>query len=495
MRNERQSVRSHGSADMLFAAPWTAVEKLLLAAICVATFFFVAVTPPFQAPDENQHYMKALSVAQGRLRTEQRGEAIGADLPRAALDIHGVDFPTDVPPTPRLFAREQIARSAAADAARLGTAFADFPNVASYAPSLYAPGAAGLTIGRALDLRWIDAFYVGRLVNALTGLLLLIAALRLLPFGRNAMLATALLPTFAYQTGSLSPDAVINGLGFLGLALALRTGFMTAAPARSVALYVTAPLLALCKGVYLPLMAAGLRWPQHRRDGRPALILGAMALGAIAFVGWMHYSGGSQALYHIQSRKTGETMMTAPLRDQLAIITADPMAYVHILISSVIERAPVYGLQIVGRFGWNAILLPLLAYPIAVLMLGAAVASGSGARFGIGQRLWWLAVAASVALLIETAMYLTGTPLGADYIQGTQGRYFLPLLPLVLMALSPDQPVRGAPRLLLLTAIPLLLAAAGTVYDSFWVHGFVTSDGMPPHSSIGRALLLPSPRW
>lgn len=480
---------------MLFAAPWTAIEKLLLAAICAATLFFAIVTPPFQAPDENQHYMKVLSLMQGRILTEQRGDAIGAPLPRAALDIHAVDFPTDAPPELRRFDRRQLTDSAAADASRDGTDFADFPNVASYAPSLYAPGAAGLALGRALDLPWIDAFHVGRLVNLLTGLALLIAALRLLPFGRNAMLATALLPTFAYQTGSLSPDAVINGLGFLGLALALRTGFMGAAPACSAALIVTGPLLALCKGVYLPLMAAGLRWQQHRRDIRPGLILGAMALGAFAFVGWMHYSGGSQALYHIQSRKTGATMMTAPLGDQLGIILHDPAAYIRILVTSVTERAPVYALQIVGRFGWNAILLPLLAYPLAMLMLAAGVASGAGARFGLVQRLWWLAIAAGAALLIETAMYLTGTPLGADYIQGTQGRYFLPLLPLVLLALSPDRAMRGAPRFLAITAVPLLLIAAATAFDSFWVHGFVTSDGMPPHSSIGRALLLPSPRW
>ncbi|SER92465.1 Uncharacterized membrane protein [Sphingobium sp. YR768] len=480
---------------MLFAAPWRATEKLLLAAICIATFFFAIVTPPFQAPDENQHYMKALSLAQGKLLTEERGDAIGADLPRAALDIHAVDFPTDVPPDLRRFESEQLVQSAAADGQRPGTAFADFPNVASYAPSLYAPGAMGLMLGRGLDLPWIETLYVGRLVNALAGIALLIGALCLLPFGRNAMLATALLPTFAYQTGSLSPDAVINGFGFLGLALALRTGFMNATPVRSAGLLITGPLLALCKGVYLPLMAAGLGWQQHRRDLRPGLILGAMALGAIAFVSWMHYSGGSQALYHIQSRRTGETMMTAPLRDQLAIILADPIGYARILASSVIERAPVYALQIVGRFGWNAILLPLLAYPLALLMLGAGVASGSGARFGMGQRLWWLAVAAGVALLIETAMYLTGTPLGADYVQGTQGRYFLPVLPLVLMALSPDQGWRGAGRLFVIAAIPLLLIAAATAYDSFWVHGFITSDGMPPHGSIGRALLLPSPRW
>lgn len=51
-----------GAADMLFAAPWSGLEKLLLALVCAATLFFAFVTPPFQAPDENQHYMKALAL-------------------------------------------------------------------------------------------------------------------------------------------------------------------------------------------------------------------------------------------------------------------------------------------------------------------------------------------------------------------------------------------------------------------------------------------------
>jgi uncharacterized membrane protein len=495
MRNERVSMGRKRHADMLVSAPWTQAEKLLATFVCALTLFFAIMTPPFQAPDENQHYMKAMALTQGQMFVQNRGEAVGAELPASALAIHAIDFPTDMPDTLRLFEKDQIDRSRAADAARPGTDFADYPNVASYAPTLYAPGAAGLMLGQALSQPRIDAFYTGRLVNALTGLALLIAALCLLPFGRHAMLATSLLPTFAYQTGSLSPDAVINGIGFLGLALALRIGFMGAAPARTGALLIAAPVLALAKGVYLPLTAAGLRWPQHRGDLRPFLILGITAFAAAVFLFWMHVSGGSQTLYHIQSRKTGETMMTAPLRDQLALILADPTGFAHILISSVTERAPVYALQIVGRFGWNAILLPLLAYPLAALMLGAGIASGNGTHFGMLQRIWWLMIAAGVALLIETAMYLTGTPLGADYIQGTQGRYFLPLLPLALIALSPAQPVRGAQRILTLAAMALGLIAAASAYDSFWVHGFVTSDGMPPHDSIVRALLLPSPRW
>ena len=495
MRRERAGLTRAERSTRLNATGRVASEKWLLPLIFAATLFFVFVTPPFQAPDENQHYMKALALSEGTLLARQRGAMIGADLPHAAHAIHAVDFPTEGPKVVRRFDQEALARSAAADERRPGRRFGDFPNVASYSPTLYAAGSAGILLGRWAGLPWIHAFYAARVVNALTGLALLAIALWLLPFGRNAMLGVALLPTFAYQTGSLSPDAIINGLGFLGLSLALRAGFGGTTRGLSAALIVTGPLLALCKGVYLPLLAGGLRWPSARVDGRLLILGAAMAIGAIAFVMWMQMSGGSQALYHIQSRKTGETMMTAPLRDQLAIVIADPAGFARILADSVQERAPVYSLQIVGRFGWNAILMPLLAYPLCVLMLGASILTGAGVRVGIGQRLWWLAVAAGVALLIETAMYLTGTPLGADYIQGTQGRYFLPILPLVLLALSPEAGWRGAARLRALSAALLMLIAAFTIFDSFWVRGFITREGMPPHGSVARTLVLPSPRW
>ena len=495
MRQDKISIRRGAAFPLPFAIPASAMQAWLLAFICVATLAFAVLTPPFQAPDENQHYMKALLLSDGRVLAEQRGDLIGAELPRSAVDLHGVSFPTDVPPELRRFDHAMLAKAWVADAGRPGTSFIDFPNVANYAPSLYAPGAAGLLLGDMLGLPRLGSFYIGRLINALAGLALLGTALSLMPFGRNGLLATALLPTFCYQTGSLSPDAVINGIGFVGLALSLRMAAMESNPARSAGLLIAGPLLALAKGVYLPLMAAGLQWPQHWRDARPWLLLGAMALGAVAFVAWMKMSGGSQALYHIMSRKTGETVMTAPLGAQLAIIMADPIAFGRTLVSSVIERAPVYVLQIVGRFGWNAILLPLAAYPLAGGMLAAAALSGAGVRIGMGRRLWWLAVAAGTALLIETAMYLTGTPLGADFIQGTQGRYFLPLLPLALLAIMPEAGLRMARPIFVGAALLLLMVAIASAYDSFWIHGFVTTDGMPPHQRLSDALLLPSPRW
>ncbi|WP_336961325.1 DUF2142 domain-containing protein [Sphingobium aquiterrae] len=479
----------------------------MFALICLMTLAFAVLTPPFQAPDENQHYMKALFLREGGLVASRQGAAIGGALPNAALGLRDVDFPAEKATVRTRYRMDQWAAAWRADAARPGEGFGDFPNVASYAPTLYLPQAIGLAAGEGAGLPRLGAFYLGRIANALTALVLLHAALRLLPFGRMVLLAVAALPTSAYQAGSLSPDAGINAVGWLALAVSLHLGFGGQGRVRRWTAglpFLTAPFLALAKGVYLPLMLAGLRWPEAG-EGRPrrlrtgTILIAAAGFGAAAFIGWMKYAGGTQALYHIMSRKTGEMTMTAPLADQLAVVLHDPLGFARILATSIAERSPVYALQIVGRFGWNSILLPLAAYPLAGIMLGAALWSGDGVRAGWGTRLWWLAIAGGSALLVETALYLTGTPLGADYVQGVQGRYFLPLLPLALMAISVpktgDHAARIARRLCIASAAVLAIIAILTVWDAFWHHGFATYDGMPPSSSLVRSLLLPSERW
>ena len=476
-------------------------EKIVFAAICAAILLFVFITPPFQAPDEDQHWYKAVLLSEGRLLAERQGGLTGAVLPLDAIELRRSDFPGERSGVAWRASLPEIGQAWSKDAERSGAAFAQFPNLANYSPSLYLPQAAGIALAETIGLPRLGGFYLGRLFNALAAIALLGLAVAAMPWGKAALLAAAALPTFAFHAGSLSADASINGFAFLALALSLRLG--DAAHRKAWPLLAAAPFLGLAKGVYLPVLVAGLRWPENARDRRFWMFAAAAALAAAAFVGWMLYSGGQPSLYTTVSRKTGLQATTAPMADQLAIILSDPLQYVRILLSSFKERFPVYILQIVGRPGWNAFLLPLLAYPLAGLMIAAALCSGGGPRVTRMQRLWWLLLALGGAVLVETALYLTGTPYAADYVQGVQGRYFLPLLPLLLLALMPQdvpQPWQSRARKVFAGSASLLLAIGLlSALDSFWLHGFTTVEGMPPIDSgaagAARGLLLPSPRW
>lgn len=74
-------------------------------------------------------------------------------------------------------------------------------------------------------------------------------------------------------------------------------------------------------------------------------------------------------------------------------------------------------------------------------------------------------------MLVWTSMYIAFTRPGNTYIDGVQGRYYLPFLPLVWLVLNPDRVMVRIENknyhALVLGAAALILAA--TVYLDIWM--------------------------
>ena len=480
MVTQIHSSHTPGQADGP-AAPGLKLLRLFFTALAL---IYVVVTPPFQAPDEPFHFFKAYQLSTGGIRAQAANGSLGAMLPPAIAELANTRFPPQPDPKTTMRFSPTAIMDAWRDSADLsGSVFVPFPNIAPYAPSMYVAQATGILIGRQLGLPPIGLFYAGRLTNALAAIFLLFLAVFIIPFGRAALLAVAFMPTVLVQFGSLSADATIIALGFLAVALAMR-GAAALPVRRGETWLMTAALmlLALAKGVYWPIAAAGLPSRGGRMGQRQWLLLAGMVLGIACFLGWVAFGRGAESQFSIVSRRTLERTLTALPADQLAIILSAPARFARILASSFIERLPVYGVQVIGRLGWNVVLLPLPLYGLGVLLLllGMVAPWGPVQRPQGWQRLWWVAIAAGLTILIETALYLTGTPLGADYIQGTQGRYFLPFLPLLLLALAyPIRAAGPAGRLVRgcfpAVAVLLNLATLLVAIDAFWISGFLRS--------------------
>lgn len=464
------------------APPGAALLRWLL---LLATLLHVAATPPFQIADEDFHFYKAYQVSLGGLVSVASDGGLGYPLPEAVAALAQRRFPPQRNPSePHVFDPREVFGAFRDSAAPGASVFVSFPNMAPYAPSMYAPQALGILLAREAGLPPIGMFYAGRLLNGLAGVGLILLAVALMPFGKVTLLAVAMLPMVPSLLGSLSADATIIGLGFIGIALAMRASAGLALTARESWLTPLAgALLALAKGVYLPILAAGIPSARLRLGARQWLLLAAMLIGAGCFLAWVALGRGADIQYSIVSRRTLEQTLTARPGEQLGVILAAPLAYLQVLGSSFAERLPVYALQVIGRFGWNTILMPLPLYALAVLILGLALVTAprGGPAPRLWQRAWWLAIAAGLVALVETALYLTGTPLGADYIQGTQGRYFLPFLPLALLALRvaalPPRAAAIAARAFPVLALVLNAAALLVILDAYWVSGLVRARG------------------
>jgi uncharacterized membrane protein len=357
--------------------------------------------------------------------------------------------------------------------------------MAPYAPTMYIPQAFGILIGRIVEAPPIAQFYAGRLANALASSALTVAALVLMPHRRWPLAVVALQPTTMSLFGSMSADAMIFAVSFLVLSMSLRSVY--ARPWRKSSIFgypILVVLLTLAKGVYMPIAAAGLSPDRWRHRQRLPLIVFSILLGALAFIAWLSFGKGAEITFSIISRVTLEPAMTARPADQLQVVLDDPGRFSVILVRSFFDRLPVYVIQFIARLGENTLVLwaPLYAIGIILIIMTVFMPDTRELSLSIYERAWLLTISFGGVILIETALYLTGTPLAADYIQGTQGRYMIPFAPLALLALTASRAGRGASdRMIVMFMGGMVIlngAALWTALDSYWISGFVRARGI-----------------
>ncbi len=84
-----------------------------------------------------------------------------------------------------------------------------------------------------------------------------------------------------------------------------------------------------------------------------------------------------------------------------------------------------------GRFGLYELKLPIGVTALLLIML-AAVGVMNGASLPVRVRISTFAIIGAIFSAILTYLYITSSIAGGRTIEGTQGRYILPVLPLAM---------------------------------------------------------------
>jgi hypothetical protein len=134
---------------------------------------------------------------------------------------------------------------------------------------------------------------------------------------------------------------------------------------------------------------------------------------------------------------------------QIMVILHHPIAVALLPVTAGVRALHVLWLQFIGFLGELSIRLPRALYTLwsAAIVSGiAALVAGPRAP---GTR-WFTAPGAALGVLssielIFVALYLTWTPVGMDRVDGIQGRYFIPLLPILLFVMPGSDLLRRLP--------------------------------------------------
>lgn len=425
----------------------------------------VILTPPFQVPDEPQHFYRAYQLSEFHLRAEVICGEAGGTLPVSLTQLvkASVYTPDGVlyPATPAPIAKTLQLKSIPLDPST--RQFVAFPGSAIYSPLPYLPQALGIAAGRLMGAGPLALLYLGRLFNCLSALALLGLAVSFMPFAEELVILAGLLPMSQYLSASFSPDAALIGCALVFSALSIAASERGNWSARELWIAaIAASVFCSVKPVYAPILLAAMvpgifRPGEAARMIRSNAILLGTALGVTA--GWIFIA---------------KSTMTTPLNGthpsaQINLVLHQPMILAHVLAHT-LDTGWLTNLYVqgVGVFGWLTVLLkPGVAYVlplVSVVLLWSLGMRGPRVR-SMGRALWHLALALTTAVLIVVALYVTCAHVGQDRVIGVQGRYFIPIFVIAGMAAIELVPSRrpSAPRwkiLMSMAAITVLEIAA-----------------------------------
>ncbi|HEX5760205.1 MAG TPA: DUF2142 domain-containing protein [Thermoanaerobaculia bacterium] len=435
-------------------APLLTPARLLAATCGIAGTVLCFLTPPFMVADEPAHFFRASALSRGQLGALERPDGAGAVLP-ASLGELVDELWTGMPGHPeRKVDPRAIRRLLERPLEPQRTAFRDFRTAAQYPFVPYLPQAAGLALGRLAGATPLAGFYLARLANLLAGTLLLLLAVRQLPACRWFAAMAATTPMALTTLASVSADVATLGAAFVLIATTAKLALAPAAAIRrrdAALLLAAAVLLCLTKLTYAPLALAPAILPRERRPRGPRGR--AFAAAYVAAVALASAASLATVLSLDLSIRPGSAADRAA---QLRAAAREPLRVAGVVAADAIEHGPRYAAQLVGvQLGWLDTRLPwwLVEAYLALLLALLALDGAPRPSLRLGQRAGLAALAAAAVAATIASQYMTFTPFRADFVEGVQGRYFLPLLPAAGLALH--RPRRGGPP----AALPWLLAA------------------------------------
>jgi len=423
--------------------PWGGwIPKLFLAIAGVLIPAYALVNPPFQVPDEDRHMWRAYSVSEGHW--------VGTPLtplPVSFLALHERFAPRfEQVPEKRVVRGEELGRWLRQPLQADVTSAVENPNANIYSFVPYAATAVVFRAGRSLDISPLIEIYAGRLVNGAIYVLLMFLALRLLPDFRILLFVVAVTPMALNQAASFSADCMTLALTAVFTALIFRLAFderiVVVSRWNGLAVVGVLILLSLCKfNIWLAL--AALLIPAGKFGSRRGqLAFAGLCVGAACATATVWQRASATALAAFQSARAAEGKLMAA---NAAFVVHHPIRFGEIALFSNILFSWSWLREFVGFFGWLTIPLhPLLVILYAGGMIFAASTQPVRVALSRFQRRVLDGMVVPTVLSVSVLLWILETdvktlqqaPLGLVFIEGVQGRYFLPIAFPALVSLS-----------------------------------------------------------
>lgn len=442
----------------------------------IAAVSFVFLTPPFQAPDEEAHYMRAYQFAKGHIILgKQQGNTLSACTPKEAindmLEVRGSDIRGN---TNKKYDIRDVKRKLfdKIDKPQECGKY-DTTDTHNYSILGYLPAVFGIGLIDAVNGPPMVGFYLARLFTAIISIAIISIAIYLIPRRKLVLIVVSLLPMLVFQQSVISVDGVSFAILALFIAYTSRLYYEKSIDKKQwiklaaivFALCISKPLLY----IFIPYIFILLSKKNRKKI---FIILAFSVLTVIGFMimGRMLYGkvrvGGAEGANYLEQAKY---LIGAPTKiPEIALNT-----YTTNYGDSIIQG-------IIGVFGVADTTMPIWVYFMAAINISftfllSSVDDNKTKRLKKIHIIVFSLLIIFYFAIVNGAIYVFYSPVKFEILYGVQGRYFLP----ILLALVPI-PIRyiivnknqysKLRRDIIITSVCILLIAVYIVLRRYYLY-------------------------
>lgn len=362
--------------------------------------------PVGMAPDESNHFYRAYEISCGNMVSRHMGwDGEGGNiLPSALQDYENSSANIDW---------ENVEEYT-------------FGNTSLYSPLSYLPQTVGIRIARGLTNSVQGIFYGGRIAVFITNLILSIAALCLIPFGRKILFTVMCFPMTLQEMISMAPDGFVTCLCLFLLAYVMHLTYVKERVTGwdVVLLAITCLVLSQCKIVYVVMLFLLWMIPNDIiSDKRRTFVIkaGIPAIAVLCNLAWLSISAGFLVEFHAGVNSA----------QQVRYVLAHPLIFYQTVVRTAIQLGPEHLSTMFGRY-LGALNINVTDFVWICLLVVFVYEAVSCRDVPLHTHRWdvpiMLITFMSCVALVCASLYVQWTVLAYRIVDGIQGRYYIPVI-------------------------------------------------------------------
>lgn len=415
------------------------IKRLEIIYAILATVFgllFVFINPPFQSNDEDRHFIKAYTNSEFNFFPKNEKNVWGGEIPTAivkATNYGKVPWSKGNKISYKNFSNDLKVKTN-----KKSTTFINFD--LKYTPPIaYFPQSLGMLIGSQIVDNPFWLLWFGRLGALFLSILLIYYAIKFTPVYKAVIFLFALTPMVLFQNSSVTYDTLNNSLSLLLVSVALYFAYSVnrkLSTKELILIFLLVALFRFVKGGYvlLPLIFLIIPSDKYSKSYIKYIYISLLFLTYfLPDITWsylinsMHYTGGI----------VGQTDFYFNSSANKGFVLNKPFEFISMLWSNILMQKYEWYKGIFGRLGNSYFNLTNFVYFIhsVALIFVCFMDSDNKIKIDIPKKILFLLIGVGSSLLVIVGMYVTATPVGSILIFGLQGRYFIPVVIVLLLTL------------------------------------------------------------